>query len=88
MENSKWSKTAITGFITSILWIYGLGSITAIILGIISIIKVNKSNGKLKGKGFSIASIILGLIGLIIGAIPLWILTVAVRETLGRYFPW
>ena len=94
MENknidSKWSKIAITGFVLSItlIWAYGLGSITAIILGIVSIIKINKSSGKLKGKGFSIASIILGFIGLIICAIPLWILTVALWKTITRFISW
>ena len=69
-SNSKWSKTAIAGFVLSILWIYGLGSLSAIILGIISTRKINRGKGKLKGKGFSIASIILGSIGLVF---PLWI---------------
>lgn len=87
MENknidSKWSKTAIVGFIVSIvlIWAYGLGPILAIILGIVSIIKINKSKGELKGMGFSIASIILGIIGLLIGTIPLWIITVACWKT-------
>lgn len=74
MEKEKtklmWSKTAIVGFILSLLWIYGIGSLAAVVLGIISLRKINRSN--LKGKSFSIASIILGGIGLIL---PLWILT-------------
>lgn len=80
-SNSKWSKTAIIGFILSFLWIYGLGSILAIILGIISTQKINRSNGKLKGKGFSIASIILGGIGLIL---PLWILSAVLLTKLSH----
>jgi hypothetical protein len=86
-SNSKWSKTAIIGFILSIpglplgLSSLGILPVLSIILGVISIRKINRSNGKLKGKGFSIASIILGGIGLIL---PLWILSAVLLTKLSH----
>ncbi len=80
-NHSRRSKTAVIGFILSILWLYGLGSIFAVILGIISIRKIKRSNGELKGEGFAITSIILGGIGLIL---PLWILTSVIWTIITR----
>jgi hypothetical protein len=79
-NNSRWSKTAIIAFIVSIIgliWGLGLSSfgiipILGIILGIIGIRKIKRNNGKIKGKGLALSSIILGFAGLIL---PLWILT-------------
>lgn len=51
------------------LWI--LGSIPAIILGIMSIRKVDRSGGALKGKGMGIAGIVTGGAGVLLGLIPL-----------------
>ncbi|MDD5455284.1 MAG: DUF4190 domain-containing protein [Candidatus Ratteibacteria bacterium] len=79
-KNLPWSKLAIWAFISSFTWIYGIGSLLAIILGIVSIRKINRSN-KLKGKGLAIAGIILGGIGLIL---PLWILTSVIWTIIAR----
>lgn len=87
--NSRWSKTAIVSFIVSIsglilgMGLSSLGTIPllSILLGIISIIKINKSNDNLRGKGFAIAGIILGGLGLIL---PLWILTSVIWTMIAR----
>lgn len=50
---------------------YGFGLLTAIpglITGIIALVKTNKSNGMLKGKGFAIAGLILSIVGIILAA--------------------
>lgn len=80
-SQQRWSNTAIIGFILSILWIYGFGSLIAVILGTISIIKINKNSDTVKGKGFAIAGIILGGLGLIL---PLWILTSVIWTMIAR----
>ena len=51
-------------------------SMTGFVLGIISLRKINRSNGELIGKGFSVISIILGGIGFTL--FPLWILTATI----------
>jgi hypothetical protein len=79
--NSRWSKLSIVSFIVSILWIYGIASLVAIISGIISIRKINRSADKIRGKGLAIAGIILGGIGLII---PLLILTSVIWTMIAR----
>jgi hypothetical protein len=86
-NNSKWSKTAIIGFIVSIpglilgLSSFGIIPLLSILLGIISIIKINKNSDTVKGKGFAIAGIILGGLGLIL---PLWILTSVIWTIIAR----
>ena len=80
-SQQRWSNTAIIGFILSILWIYGFGSLIAVILGTISIIKINKNSDTVKGKGFAITGIILGGLGLIL---PLWILTSVIWTMIAR----
>ncbi|MCK4905348.1 DUF4190 domain-containing protein [bacterium] len=87
--NSRWSKTAIVSFIVSIsglilgmgLSSFGTIPLLSILLGIISIIKINKSSDNLRGKGFAIAGIILGGLGLIL---PLWILTSVIWTMIAR----
>lgn len=74
----KWSKTAIIGFIISFIGIllllgistFGILPLAGLILGIVSTRKINRNKGKLRGKGFSITSIVLGGLGLIF---PLWL---------------
>ncbi|MBU0534442.1 MAG: hypothetical protein KJ887_06580 [Candidatus Omnitrophica bacterium] len=87
--NSRWSKLAIIGFIVSIsglilgmgLSSFGTIPLLSILLGIISIIKINKNSDNLRGKGFAIAGIILGGLGLIL---PLWILTSVIWTMIAR----
>lgn len=43
-------------------WIYGLGSILAIIFGHIAVHQINRSNGTQGGKGMAIAGLVLGWI--------------------------
>jgi hypothetical protein len=43
-----------------LLWLYGIGSILAIIFGHIARSEIKKSNGKLTGDGLALAGLILG----------------------------
>ena len=88
-ENSRWSKTAIAGFILSIIGLlmglglssFGILPASSLILGILSIRKIKRSENKIRGKGLAIVAIILGSIGLII---PLWILISVIRTSIAR----
>ncbi len=67
MENqqepkTKWNKLSITGFIFSIVSIFGLGlaGLIGFILGIVSLTQIKHS--KEKGRGLAIAAIIIGFI--------------------------
>ncbi|MET0145499.1 MAG: DUF4190 domain-containing protein [Ilumatobacteraceae bacterium] len=55
---------AIASFVTSILWLYGIGSILAIVFGAIAIRQINASNGWSTGKGFAIAGLVIGIVSL------------------------
>ena len=59
----KTSGLAIASFVLGILGFctFFITSIPAIILGIVGFVKIGKSGGKLKGKGFAIAGIVLAL---------------------------
>lgn len=53
---------AIAAFLSAFLgwWLFGLGAIAGIVLGIVSLQQIKRSNGWLKGQGFAIAGIALG----------------------------
>lgn len=72
--NAKTSSQAIWSLVLGILsntclWI--LGSIPAIILGILAIKTVDRSEGQVRGKGLAIAGIVTGAVGVLLGLIPL-----------------
>jgi hypothetical protein len=56
---------AIASLVLSIVWIAGIGSIVAIILGFISQRKTKRSTGAKGGADLAIAGIIIGVVGLI-----------------------
>lgn len=68
----KTSKLAIASFILSFLSLFlcFLAGIPSIILGTISIVQIGKSRGKLKGKPFAVAAIVISI--LLMSAVFLW----------------
>jgi len=84
MENNehivvaKTSKKAIASLVFNLVWLFGLGSIFAIILGHMARTEVKKSNGSLKGDGLALGSLAVGYIVLfftvvmILKAIPMF----------------
>ena len=68
----KTSKLAIASFILSFLSLFlcFLAGIPSIILGIISIVQIGKSRGKLKGNPFAVAAIVISI--LLMSAVFLW----------------
>lgn len=61
-ESQKTNKSAIVGFILSIVSIFGIGlaGIVGIVLGIVALVQIKHTNEK--GKGIAIAAIIIGFI--------------------------
>jgi len=72
MIKKKTPGLAIASLVMGIFSLYGLGSILAIIFGIISLNKIKKDKN-LKGEGFAIAGIVLGIVGIIVLTILLTI---------------
>jgi hypothetical protein len=74
-QHQKTERLGLTGFIlTLIAWVLvyaGFLCILGIIFGAVSLHKINKHPERFKGRGFAIVSIILGIVGIIIGTIVL-----------------
>lgn len=74
MENNtnlKTSKQAIASLTLSILWLLGIGSLIAIVLGHKARADIKKNSETLKGKGIALAGLILGYLGIILSLIAL-----------------
>ena len=63
---------AIASLVCSILWIFWLGSMLAVVFGFVSLSQIRRSGGTQGGKGLSVAGITVGFIGL-----ALLVLTIA-----------
>jgi hypothetical protein len=57
------SPMAFACLVLSLLWLCGIGSLAAIILGVAAIRRIARSNGALTGKGLAIAGMIVGILG-------------------------
>jgi len=66
-----YSGTAITAFVFSLLWMGGLGSLAAVIFAAVSMRKTRTHDQA--GRGLAVAALIIGILGLIVTA---WILLV------------
>ena len=71
LPSAKYSGLAIASLVLSIVWLGGIGAILAVIFAIIALRQIAASHGRLRGKGLSIAGLIIGIIG-IIGAGITW----------------
>jgi uncharacterized membrane protein len=47
--------------VLSVVWLYWIGSILAIILGIVALRQIDRSGGAQKGRGFAMAGLVIGL---------------------------
>ncbi|MCK5600515.1 DUF4190 domain-containing protein [Candidatus Pacearchaeota archaeon] len=68
VEAAKTSRLAIAALVLGILSVFTFGLILlpAVICGVIAMVKVSKSGGALKGKGFAIAGIVVSVVTLLI----------------------
>ena len=64
----KRSRMAIAAFVFSILslFTFGISAPLAIVLGIISLVIIEKSGGRITGRGFAISGIVIPVLGLLI----------------------
>lgn len=71
----KMSSLAIAAFLLGIIsfFTFGLTIIPAIILGIISIIIIEQSGGKITGRGFAIMGIVIAMLVFLINFVPLFL---------------
>lgn len=63
---------AIASLVCSLVWVFGLGAVLAIIFGIIARGQIKNSGGAQKGTGLALAGIIIGIVG-IVGVIVFWV---------------
>ena len=70
------SGKAIASLVLSLLWIYGLGSLLAVIFGHIARTEIKNSKGRLTGGGLALAGLIIGYLSL--GAVVIGIIAAIV----------
>jgi uncharacterized protein DUF4190 len=71
---------AVTSFVLSLLWFGGLGSILAIIFGVIGRKQVKESGQG--GGGLATAGLVIGIVG-VVGAVVLWAIVIAAGAAAG-----
>jgi Domain of unknown function (DUF4190)/Type II secretion system (T2SS), protein G len=72
---------AVASLVLSILWIWGLGSLLAIIFSITGKRQITRSNGTQSGGGLAVAGLVIGIVGLV-GSVLVTILVVAAGTAL------
>ena len=65
------SGMAIAGLVLAILWIGGLGSVAAVVLGAVALAQIRSSHGQKLGQGLARAALVIGIVG-VIGSIALY----------------
>jgi Domain of unknown function (DUF4190) len=70
---------AVASMVVGIVWIWGVGSILALVLGYTARTQIDRSGGTQTGRGMAIAGIVLGWIG--IAGLLLVILSTAVARS-------
>ena len=63
-EDAETSGLAIASLFLGIIWLFGLGSILAIILGYLGMKEINASEGRRSGWAIALAGVIVGIVGL------------------------
>ncbi len=61
-DSVKTSRLAVASMVLGILGFCGITGLIGFILGIVALIKINSSNGRLRGQGFAIAGLILPVV--------------------------
>lgn len=76
---TKTNGFAIAALVLGIVWMYGIGSILALIFGYKAKGEIDRSGGQQTGRGMAIAGIVLGWVG--VGGAILTILLITVATT-------
>ena len=69
----------MASLVLGLVWVFGIGSILAVIFGFVARRQIRQSGGRQTGGGMALAGIILGLVGVI--SLVLWIALIAVVGT-------
>lgn len=80
-ERAAVDPLAVASLVAGVLWLYGFGSIVAVVLGVGARRTIEGSGGRLRGTALATAGIVIGVAGLlatVLGALAF----VAVLETL------
>ena len=72
---------AIASLVLSIIWLGGIGSLLAIIFGIVARRQIRRSQGRQGGDGLALAGLLVGIVGLL-GVALVWGLFFAVQSTI------
>jgi hypothetical protein len=75
---------AIAAMVLGIVWLYGIGSVLALVFGYTARNQIDRSGGIEQGRGMAVAGIVLGWIG-VGGIILVIIIAVAASESSGPY---
>ncbi len=60
------SRLALASLVCALAWLFGLGSIAAVVLGVMALRRIERSGGALGGKGLAIAGTVIGLVGVVV----------------------
>jgi hypothetical protein len=61
---AKTNGMAIAAMVLGILWLYGIGSILALVFGYMAKTQIDASGGRESGRGMAVAGIVLGWVGI------------------------
>lgn len=76
---------SVASLVLGIVWVFGIGSILAVIFGFVARKQIKDSGGRQSGSGMALAGIILGFVG--VASLILWIvLVIAVTTSLSNCF--
>lgn len=76
---------SVASMVLGIVWVFGIGSILAVIFGFVARKQIKDSGGRQSGGGMALAGIILGFVG--VASLILWIvLVIAVTTTITNCF--
>jgi hypothetical protein len=59
------SQLAVVSFVLGLVWLFWVGSVLAIVFGLIAKHQIGRSDGRLRGDAFATAGLALGLVGLV-----------------------
>lgn len=62
---------AIASLVLGIIWIYWIGSLLAVVFGHVALRQIDRSDGQEGGRGMAVAGLVLGYVGMVLGALAL-----------------
>lgn len=58
-------QMAVVSFVLGLLWLFWIGSVLAIVFGLVAKHQIGRADGRLRGDAFATAGLVLGLVGLV-----------------------